>query len=355
MGFFGNLNFTSANEDSRSELAAIGTQRGTIVTLTGSGARALDLLLGAADQVLALDMNPAQNALLGLKMAAFDVLDHDALLAFLGVTASDDRAATYQALRPALTPDDRAFWDARQKILARGVIYAGLWEKVLRFGARATRLWRGQARIDALFAAPDVDVQAALWRQYFDDRAWRLAIRALGQRWVWTRLVGEPGGAFLPPPRVVEARLAGAFTGAAGRFLWRESDFASLILRGTIAPPAALPLHLLPENHDGIRAGLARIRRIDGGLLDLPRLGVQGVTGFSLSDFGSYCDAATYAQVWQAVLQVAAPDARFCERIFMNDLQLPDPRIVLDRALSDRLTAQDRAIIYTLRAGRLAV
>ena len=350
--FFQRLNFTSANEDGRSELAALSGVTGRVLCLTGSGARPLDLLLGPAAEVVALDLNPAQNALLRLKMAGFAQLNHLEMLEFMGVTPCTDRLAHYQKLRSALAPDDAAFWDARVRILRRGVIYAGLWERVLRFGAFGTRLIRGRHLRD-LMAAPDTPTQAAIWQAQFDDRIWRGAIRLLARRWIWTKVIGEPGGAYLPPPDVVEARLAGAFTRASARFLFRESDFASLILTGRIGLPDALPLHLRPEYFDHIRTGLHRITPQLGGLGDLKAAGAGRFDGFSLSDFGSYCDADRYAGMWRAVLAVATPGAAFCERIFMNELPLPDPRIRPDAALSERLTRDDRAIIYLLRAGRI--
>ena len=352
MSFFQNLNFTSANEDSRSELAALGEVTGPLVVLTGSGARVLDMLLTPASQVVALDMNPAQNALLGLKVAAFESLNYPEVLQFLGVEATTDRLALYARLAPRLTAQDRAFWDARQGILRKGVIYQGLWEKVLRFGAKGTGLIRGKRRIEELFNAPDLHTQSRLWESGFYDWIWRASIRMLGRPWVWTRVIGEPGGAFLPTPAEVEARLAQAFASGARNFLFRESDFASLILRGRIQGPSALPLHLLPENFEAIRAGLPRIRRCEGGLHQLAELGLRGIGGFSLSDFGSYCDAASYAALWRSVAEAAAPEARFIERIFMNDLPLPLQNVQVDKALSDLLTLADRAIIYRIRVGK---
>lgn len=353
MGFFEKLNFASSNEDGRSELAALAGPSQRMLCLTGSGTRPLDMLLSEAREVIAIDLNPVQNQLLRLKIAAFEVLDHAEVLAYLGLVPSDDRLGLHHRVRAALPASARAFWAARLRLVRRGVWYAGRWEKVLRFGALGVRAIRGRA-IEELFAAQTVQEQAAIWQRRFDDRLWHGAIRALGRPWVWTRVIGEPGGAFLPDPAAVEARLAGAFNRAAGAFLFRESDFASLILRGRNALPGAVPLHLRPENHARIRAALPRLRIVEGGLTDLDRLGIGGVDAFSLSDFGSYTDALAYAACWRAIIGAAAPGALYCERVFMNPLPLPDTRIGLDGALSDRLTAQDRAIIYELRAGQIA-
>lgn len=130
---------------------------------------------------------------------------------------------------------------------------------------------RGRA-VEAWFAAGSLEEQADIWQRRFDDRLWRGSIRMLGRRWFRNRVIVEPGG---------------AFTRASGAFLFRESDFASLILRGTNALPAALPLHLLAQNFDRVRSGFQWLQIVDGGLIGLLEAGAQDVDGFALSDPGS--------------------------------------------------------------------
>ena len=86
-------NFTSTNEDGETERAALSGCR-RILCLTGTGTRVLDLLGLGADEIVALDANRVQNALLALKMAAIARLDRDDCLAFLGIAPSPDRLKT---------------------------------------------------------------------------------------------------------------------------------------------------------------------------------------------------------------------------------------------------------------------
>ena len=355
MSFFTSLNFSSANEDSLSELAAFnGHPMKQLLCLTGSGARVLDMLLTEAEQVIALDLNPMQNHLLRLKMAAFEVLSYEDLLSYLGVMPCKNRSELHQRVNASLPKEAQVFWQQNYKLIAKGIWYAGLWEKVLRFGARGNRLIRHRA-LEALFNAPSVQEQSEIWKTRFDDWIWHFSLRLLGQRWIWTKVIGEPGGAFLPPPKQLEARLANAFRRASGTFLFRESDFASLILRGRHQGPHAVPLHLQPQNLEQIRARLSRIKIVTGGLGNLSEIGLQQIDGFSLSDFGSYCTQADYDHCWAGVLAAAAPNAHFCERVFMNPLSHNSPRIALNKTLSEKLTVADKAIIYDIRAGRIEV
>ncbi len=350
MASFQNLNFTSSSEDGRTELAALDGVEGRILALTGSGARPLDMLLSAASEVIALDANPTQNALLGLKVAAISTLEYGDLLRFLGVLPDEDRITHYHKLRANLSAQDAAFWDRRGKALSKGVIYAGRLEQALRLGAFGHMVIRSGS-LDALFNAPGLDAQAKIWRDAFDDRIWRGSIRLFARRWIWAKMMGEAQAAYLPTPRTAETILAERFIRASENILFRESDVASLMLRGRLSAPDALPLHLQAENYDKLRARIGLLRRVQGSLADLGRLDLAPVDGFALSDFGSYCEPAEYDAQWKGILAVAAPDARYCERILLNPLPPPSDRIKIDQPLSDRLTQNDRAVIHDIRAG----
>ena len=351
MDFWQNLNFSSANEDGETECRALtGAKR--ILCLTGSGTRPLDMLLTEAEEVIALDVNPAQNALLALKLAAIERFEYDDLLGFLGIAESLERRTQYQALRPQLDAATRAYWDRHLRQIDRGVWHAGKWEKLLWWNAQLLRLFRGRS-IDQLLSAPTLAEQERIWRERFDDSGLRRILGMIGRDWVWKWVMREPAGEFLPEPREVVRRLATDFARAAASHLFRESDFAMLIFRGYHVPGPALPLHLRKENYDRLREGLPRLRVVQGGLTDLTVQGLDQIDGFSLSDFGSYCSPAAYAACWSVIMAAAAPEARYCERIFMNDLALPFAQIIEDKAASASLSQSDRAIIYRIRTGMI--
>ncbi|MEQ9505444.1 MAG: DUF3419 family protein [Hyphomonas sp.] len=350
------LNFTSANEDGATELSALMLQpTDHVLCLTASGARPLDLLLGDPARITSIDINPAQNELLRLKIAAFRALDDEALHAYLGIAQCDRRAELHKRVEANLPPASRQFWDARAGAVASGVWHSGRWERVLRLGAPGAGLIRGKA-IERIFEAGSLAEQGEIWRTQFDDAIWHGAVRLLSQRWFWTRIIGEPGGAFLPPARESEDRLTGLFRRAAENFFFRDSDFATLLFRGRHMPDTALPLHMRPENLKMIRERLDRIQIAEDGLATLGASGLGPFDAFSLSDFGSYCGPEDYDACWRGVLAVARPGARYCERVFMNPVT-PGPDIIdflrPDTAASDALSLTDKAIIYDIRCGTI--
>jgi S-adenosylmethionine-diacylglycerol 3-amino-3-carboxypropyl transferase len=76
--FMTTLNYASCNEDWRSEWDALKiTSDDRILCITGSGDRPLNLLFQGPGKVIAMDLNPVQNHLLRLKVAAMKELPYD--------------------------------------------------------------------------------------------------------------------------------------------------------------------------------------------------------------------------------------------------------------------------------------
>jgi S-adenosylmethionine-diacylglycerol 3-amino-3-carboxypropyl transferase len=104
-----------------------------VLSIASSGCNVLALLLAGARSVTAIDMSPAQIALVELKLAGIRLLSHDIFVAFMGATRSTTpRLDIYAQIRHQLTPVSRQFWDAHGEDIAKGVIHCGRFDKYLR-------------------------------------------------------------------------------------------------------------------------------------------------------------------------------------------------------------------------------
>jgi len=104
-----------------------------VLSIASSGCNVLALLLTGARTVTAIDMSPAQIALVELKLAGIRLLSHDIFVAFMGATQSTTpRQDIYAQIRYQLTPVSRQFWDAHGEDIAKGVIHCGRFDKYLR-------------------------------------------------------------------------------------------------------------------------------------------------------------------------------------------------------------------------------
>ncbi|MBL8245850.1 MAG: DUF3419 family protein, partial [Rhodanobacteraceae bacterium] len=165
------LIYNTCWEDPRADRALLGVGRGArIAMITSAGCNALDYLLDDPAEIHCVDLNPRQNALLDLKLAAVAGLAHEDLFALFGEGAHSDFAGIYRhELRRRLAPESAAFWDrhahwfdgrGRGSFYFRGAAgdvawWVRAWLKALRPRLRRDLL--------ALFESPDLAVQRERW------------------------------------------------------------------------------------------------------------------------------------------------------------------------------------------------
>jgi S-adenosylmethionine-diacylglycerol 3-amino-3-carboxypropyl transferase len=357
-GFFRTLNYASVNEDWRTEATALRLEGGErVLCVTGSGARALDLLAAAPVRVLAVDRNPAQSHLLRLKQAAIEALPYDEYAAFLGLRPASGagRRDTLRRLGSRLPAEARRFWGARPGLVARGVLYEGRWERFHRRLARVTRLLQGR-RVRALLAFEDLDAQRAWVERHWDEAGWRRMFAVACSRPVVRTFFGDPAycaHAALPAGRLLHARMGALLE----RVLARDSFMAGLVLTGTL-PPRDLPPHLTEAGHRTIRA---RLGGLDVATAEVTSLLESSPPGgfdrFSLSDVASFLDSAGFGRLVAAVARAAAPGARVVLRQFLTRHTVPaalQASLIREPALEARLAVEDRSFAYEFLVAEVA-
>jgi S-adenosylmethionine-diacylglycerol 3-amino-3-carboxypropyl transferase len=122
--------YSNCWEDAEIVNQALNITSGNIyLSIASAGDNTLSILAHDPGFVLAVDKNPAQLACLDLKRAAIKHLSYSETLAFLGITASDNRLAIYLCIRDVLTPFSRCFWDDNPKAIKQGFIHTGITER----------------------------------------------------------------------------------------------------------------------------------------------------------------------------------------------------------------------------------
>ncbi len=155
----------------------------TVLSIGSGGDNSLALLAEGPARLLVLDRNPAQIALLQLKLAAFTALDHGALLEFLGAwpcrsarpgAVAAHRLGLYRRCRPLLPGPVAAFWDRRPAPVAGGLLRAGRFERYLELVRRGlVPLAGGTRRWQPLFTGLDAQQRASWYDRHWDSRRWR--------------------------------------------------------------------------------------------------------------------------------------------------------------------------------------
>jgi S-adenosylmethionine:diacylglycerol 3-amino-3-carboxypropyl transferase len=307
---FARLRYANCWEDADVVVRALAPLQGArCLSIASAGDNSFSLLARDAAYVLAVDLSPAQIALVALKAAAFRGLDHGALLEFLGVRPVPDRRAMYASLRPRLDAASRAYWDGHLTAIDAGVIHAGRLEAYFRLFRRwVLPLAHGRAVVEAVLSPRARDERERFYREVWNTWRWRALGRAFFSRTVMGRLGRDP-----ELFRHTQGAVAAPILDRARRALtWlapHDNPYLGYILTGTFAN--ALPDYLLPANHDAIRDRLDRLelRRapVEAVLAALPS---RSVDAFNFSDIAEYMDLGAYHRLLAATARVAAPGAR---------------------------------------------
>lgn len=317
---------------------------GRLLSIASAGDNALALLTLDPAEVVAVDLSRAQLAAVALRIAAFRCLEHEELLAFLGVFDDADRLGTYRRLAKLLPAEARAFWDAREADVSAGVIHAGKFERYFRlFRRRVLPLVHGRSRIDSLLRQHGSEQQRRFYADEWDTLRWRLVFRVFFSRVVMGRMGRDPAF-FDHVEGSVAERILERTRYALTEIPVATNPYLTYILTGNYSRDA-LPRYLRPEHFDVIRERLDRVRPLHG----YADRAEGPFVGFNLSDIFEYMGEAEHRRAYEALLARAAPGARLAYWNLLAPRHAPeglDDRVQPLASLAVQLHARDRAWFY---------
>jgi len=293
-----------------------------LLVISSAGCNALDYLLDAPDRVYAIDANPRQNALLELKAAGIRSLPYEDFFRIFGDGVHPGFSALYREhLRPQLTPFARRFWDTRCAWFEgkRGSFYFnGLAGTVARaFHAYLRLRPKLRAHVHAMFDAPSLEAQRAIYDERIAPVLWGPALRWTLSRQFTMSMLGVPH----PQRREVQAQHAGGVSGFIRESLeyvmrelpLRNNYFYGVYLRGRYTEDCC-PSYLRRENFARLQGGLiANLEIHTGTVTQFLQAGTVPISRFVLLDhmdwMSSYHPDALLEE-WEAILQRSAPGAR---------------------------------------------
>ena len=324
----------------------------TVFTITSGGCNALAFLLDDPKEVIALDLNPHQNYLLELKMAAFRTLEYSQMLAFFGVRASNDRLAIYSKLQGQLSEMAQAFWNARPKEIERGILHSGRFEGYMQMLRKTLTLLIGKKKIEGIFAISDAKERAAYYRTHWMTLRWKLFLWLFLSRRMMTLLFD---GAFFAQlgskfsfGKHFERRIRFALTELPSP---RTNPFLSYVMLGSFVDPAALPAYLREENFQTIRARLDRITIVNESCKAyFATLSDHRISDFNFTNIFEWMPSGAFEDLLRETIRVAQPDATLTYRNLLVPRSRPDALSTLilpDNALAEKLARRDLSFMYS--------
>lgn len=339
-----NLLFAQSYEDPEIDRRALQIRPAhTVLCITSGGCNVLSLLLDAPARLIALDMNPTQNAMLQLKIGGMRKLTYEEYLELLGVRTSARRLELYN--RVCRIP----FWDAHPKLIERGALHAGRFEQYLGCFRQLLRLCQGQHRIERLFLPRDRAGRERFYNEVWDTPQWRALFRFFFSRTVlghlgldpkfFTYVTGEQtfGEMFLRRVRHALVELP-----------VHENYFVEYILFGTYCH--LFPPYLKRDSFAKLRKLVDRVEvvtdEVGHFLASLPDNTLDRI---DFSNIFEWIDLADCEQLLRATARACRPGARITYRNLLVHRERPASLATVIRPdpLAKELLPRDRAFVYS--------
>jgi S-adenosylmethionine-diacylglycerol 3-amino-3-carboxypropyl transferase len=307
---FSIIRYAQCWEDTDVLLEALAIRPGDACFSIGSGGdNTLAMLSREPGRVVAVDLSPAQIALIELKAGAFRLLAYREALELAGIAPGTRRLALYDHISTALSPFARRFWDARRALIEAGVSAAGKFEQYFGLFRRfVLPLVHTHREIDALFVPRDAEERRRFYEGCWNNRRWRALFRLFFSRAVMGRLGRDPR--FF---RYVQGPVAARVLARTEHALVDLDPSANPYLRWIVYGRFAqrLPYVWREENFEAIRRNVDRLElRVASveGFLDAAA--ERSFDRFNMSDIFEYISEAATEAVFDSIARCARPAAR---------------------------------------------
>ncbi len=346
------LVFTHNWEDPEADNAALKIKSNDAVLAITSGAcNVLGFLLSDPEIIYSIDINPAQSLLLELKIAAIKSLDFDDFISFAGLKDHDNRLSLYEKLKIFLSKEAVEFWNGQEKILKKGFLMNGKYERFIILAGKFLNLLQGKKRVIGLFKEKSMNEQEAYFDNVWNTRRFHYLFKILFNKRMLAKrgLVADyfhfdDGSKSFAESFYNRSRKAFRDIPIKGNY------FVSLYLLGKYSNNEEVPAYLKRENFELIKSRVDRIKIItaeaQGWLDSMP---AESINCFALSNICELMSEKDTHRLFSAVAETARKNAKIIFRNLMIPREVPEDLrtvIIKDEALSKEIQFNDRSFVY---------
>jgi S-adenosylmethionine-diacylglycerol 3-amino-3-carboxypropyl transferase len=279
-----------------------------ILSIASAGDNSFSMLTSDPDLVVAVDVNPIQLNLIALKKAAFQVLDHETFLKFLGFTDCTTRWQIFLQVKHSLSPEMSVFWSERKTEIADGLIHQGKFEKYFTlFHKRILPFIHTKKIIAELFEEKSASQQLEFHDKKWNNWRWRFFIYVFFGDYIWGRFGRDP--LFLKEVKVpVSAFILGRTYQHLSKVNCQNNYFLQYILRGSFM--TQLPHYARKENFEKIKSRLDKLE-IYHGLAEDAFNKFSDFNKFNLSNIFEYMDPGLFKTVSDNLIENGRSGSRY--------------------------------------------
>ncbi|MDB4671402.1 BtaA family protein [Pirellulaceae bacterium] len=335
-----NLVYNTCWEDPRLDRVAleIGPDENVLV-ITSAGCNALDYALNSPNHVYAVDMNPRQNALLELKLAAIKHLEFEDFFKMFGEGRIVGARKIYEEkLRDSICDWSQRFWDKKIRFFdSRCSFYfrgtSGAFARGINF--YIDRIAKIRDKVNQLLEAKSVEEQERIWTVDLKNKFWKGTIKfAMGR---------DTTMSMLGVPKAQRKQIDTQYEGGIVKFVEdcidnvfakipiHDNYFWRVYLTGKYTADCC-PEYLKPENFENLKNGLAdRVSCHTDSVKGFLEKHDGQISRFVLLDHMDWLSDKFFNELefeWQAIFDKSTPKSRVIwrsggmETNFINDVKV---------------------------------
>lgn len=347
---FENVLYSQCWEDPQIDREAFNIEKDDVVfSITSGGCNLLTFLIDDPESVIALDLNPYQNYLLELKIAAFKFLSYDGMLEFIGVRKAKNRRSTYNTIKYSLSADGFNFWNANLKKIEKGIIHSGRYEDYMKLLRKCIRLLVSKRTIKKFFDLDNITQRKILYDKKWNNWRWKLFTKVLLSRKTMSLLFDDAFFKYLKEDFSFGDHFAEKTRRALTELPIKENYFLRYILFGNY-DENFLPHYLRKENYELIRNRLNKITIVtdscDNFFKQLPD---GSISKFNFTNIFEWISDEDFKDLLKETTRVAKNGAVMTYRNLLVPREHPSilsNLIVSDKISGEQLHEKDLAFIY---------
>lgn len=295
--YFSDLNYTIGNEDTEMEYEMIKSIKPkNVLTIAGSGSRALPLLHKGIENLYCVDISRPQLFLTELRKETIKSLSHHDYLAFWGFPPyaaydySIKRREIFEGLE--LSYDCKGYFN---KVFAEvkwsSILYLGKWERTFAVFAKVVQKIFGKD-FDRLFQYHNLSDQIHFYNNDFSMKKWRFILFMLGNKSVFNALLYKGDFIKMNVPQTHFQYYFDAFERLITHSRARDSFFLNLCFFGKLNHEDASTIETKEECFKTMKSALnskANVQFLNYDLISASeKVDKESIDFISLSDVPSY-------------------------------------------------------------------
>lgn len=319
-----------------------------IISITSGGCNTLALLLEDPREIVAIDINPAQNYLFELKILAIKHLSYKDLLAFLGINPCRDRFTLFLLLEPHLNKESNLWWKENVHLIKRGIIHAGKLERYFRlFSKYILPLVHKREVVQRLFIKKTFKEQHDFYDDVWNTLRWRLLfITYFGKRATSIGARNKKLFRYVSTKKISTHYINNIKTCICANP--SRNFFLHYIFTGKYSQKN-LPLYLREENIQLIRDRLDRIKMVSDDLATFIKVNEGRYNKYNLSNIFETLSVEKTSEIFADIIKYTGKNTRLVYINHLVDRTFPDSlsyRITPDVRMEQLVNEKNMAFFY---------